>query len=158
MVYCWISDKIALTVVMVIPVSVALVFNIICLTKNIYAIHHLQQVCYTVALVRHQNTRLHCASGHKVWNKTYLLKKDNVSHSHYRGLTMGGSRNSERGLKNFGQAEHPSIYPQHINIIRAIEQYYSNDGSSQKFKKKLRKKRATAPFSPSKSAHGNKAS
>ncbi|KAL9970846.1 hypothetical protein ACROYT_G023297 [Oculina patagonica] len=41
--YCWISDKIGMVVAMVTPVSLALVFNITCLTKTINAIHRLQQ-------------------------------------------------------------------------------------------------------------------
>ncbi|KAL9970852.1 hypothetical protein ACROYT_G023303 [Oculina patagonica] len=41
--YCWISDKTAIAIAMVTPVSLALVFNVMCLTKNIYAIRHLQQ-------------------------------------------------------------------------------------------------------------------
>ena len=45
LVYCWISDSKALTFAMVIPVSATLVFNIVCFTKNIYVIHHLQMVC-----------------------------------------------------------------------------------------------------------------
>ena len=46
--YCWILDKTALAVAVVTPVSLALVFNVTCLTKNIYAIYHLQQVCPNV--------------------------------------------------------------------------------------------------------------
>ena len=42
--YCWISDKTAIAVSMVTPVSLALVFNITCLVNNLYAIRHLQQV------------------------------------------------------------------------------------------------------------------
>ncbi|KAL9970848.1 hypothetical protein ACROYT_G023299 [Oculina patagonica] len=41
--YCWISDRIGMIVAMVTPVSLALVFNVTCLTKNVFAIHHLQQ-------------------------------------------------------------------------------------------------------------------
>jgi len=42
--HCWISDKIGMIVSMVTPISLALVFNILCLTKNIYAIRRLQKV------------------------------------------------------------------------------------------------------------------
>ena len=45
--YCWMSDKRAIAVAMVTPVSLALVFNVACLTKNINAIHHLKRVCGT---------------------------------------------------------------------------------------------------------------
>ncbi|XP_022796253.1 adhesion G-protein coupled receptor G2-like, partial [Stylophora pistillata] len=41
--YCWISDNTAVIVVMVTPVSLALVLNITCLTKNLYDIHQLQK-------------------------------------------------------------------------------------------------------------------
>ncbi|KAL9970850.1 hypothetical protein ACROYT_G023301 [Oculina patagonica] len=41
--YCWISDKATIVVAMVTPVGLSLVFNVMCLTKNVYAIHHLQQ-------------------------------------------------------------------------------------------------------------------
>lgn len=43
-IYCWISDGRAIAVAMVTPVSLALVFNIMCLAKNVHAIRHLQQV------------------------------------------------------------------------------------------------------------------
>lgn len=38
------SDKIGMIVSMVTPISLALVFNILCLTKNLYAIRRLQKV------------------------------------------------------------------------------------------------------------------
>jgi len=44
--YCWISDETAIVVAMVTPVSLALVFNVICFAKNIHAIRHLQQVSH----------------------------------------------------------------------------------------------------------------
>ena len=42
--YCWISDRIAIAVAMITPESLALVFNVVCLTKSVYTIYHLQKV------------------------------------------------------------------------------------------------------------------
>lgn len=42
--YCWISDGRAIAVAVVTPVSLALLFNVMCLAKNMRAIRHLQQV------------------------------------------------------------------------------------------------------------------
>lgn len=55
LVYCWISDKTATIVVMVTLVTVALVFNITCLTKCFVAFRRLQQVCGTMAEQLHLN-------------------------------------------------------------------------------------------------------
>ena len=43
-IYCWISDGRAIAVAVVTPVSLALLFNVMCLGKNVHAIRHLQQV------------------------------------------------------------------------------------------------------------------
>ena len=48
--YCWISDKTAIAVAMVTPVSFALLFNTVCVIKNARSFRHLQQVCYITAL------------------------------------------------------------------------------------------------------------
>ena len=44
--FCWISDPTAKTVTVVTPVCLALVFNAVCLTKCLYAIHRLKKVCH----------------------------------------------------------------------------------------------------------------
>ena len=48
--YCWISDKTAIAVVMVTPLSFALIFNTVCLVKNARVIRRLQQVCHITAV------------------------------------------------------------------------------------------------------------
>ena len=45
--FCWISDPTAKTVTVVTPVCLALVFNAVCLTKCLYAIHRLKKVCHS---------------------------------------------------------------------------------------------------------------
>ena len=46
--YCGISDRTAIAVAMITPVSLALVFNVVCLTKSVYTfrqtIYHLQKL------------------------------------------------------------------------------------------------------------------
>ena len=42
--FCWISDPTAKAVAVVTPVCLALVFNAVCLTKSLYAIHCLKKV------------------------------------------------------------------------------------------------------------------
>ena len=49
--YCWITDKRAIAVAMVTPLSFALIFNTVCLVKNARVIRRLQQVCDITALV-----------------------------------------------------------------------------------------------------------
>ncbi|XP_068690966.1 uncharacterized protein [Montipora foliosa] len=41
--YCWISDKTAVAVAMVTPVSIALIFNAVCMTKIVYTIYQLRK-------------------------------------------------------------------------------------------------------------------
>ena len=48
--YCWISDKTAIAVTMVTPLSFALIFNMACLVKNARAIRRVQQVCHITAM------------------------------------------------------------------------------------------------------------
>ena len=45
--FCWISDPTAKAVAVVTPVCLALVFNAVCLTKSLYAIHRLKKVCHS---------------------------------------------------------------------------------------------------------------
>ena len=45
--FCWISDSTAKAVAVVTPVCLALVFNAVCLTKSLYAIHRLKKVCHS---------------------------------------------------------------------------------------------------------------
>ncbi|KAL9970849.1 hypothetical protein ACROYT_G023300 [Oculina patagonica] len=72
--YCWISDKTAKAVGMVTPVSLALIFNIVCLTKNIHAIRRLQQ---GASLATNNNSRasltLICIKLTTVMGLTWIL-------------------------------------------------------------------------------------
>ncbi|PFX22077.1 Latrophilin-2 [Stylophora pistillata] len=71
--YCWISDNTAVIVAMATPVSLALVFNITCLTKNLCGIHQLQKGASLAANNSKASLTLICIKLTTVMGLTWVL-------------------------------------------------------------------------------------